>query len=274
MGRLDGKVALVTGAGRARGIGRAVALELAREGASVAVTDYGRGGGATMLGRETTGDVDGIEATVGLVTAEGGTAIGLPLDVTDQAEVDAVVEQLAVRLGGLDVVVNNAGTPVGAQALPELPADDWRLSWEVNVMGCVRTIRAALPAMRAGGTGSVVNMASIAGVLGFSNFSAYCATKHAVVGLTKSLAAELGADGIRVNAVCPGDIDTQMADIPMEMAAQLGIDAAQDQGLRPALGRRGMAEDVARLVAFLASPQSDYITGAAIRIDGGTDTGL
>lgn len=276
MGILDGKVALVTGAGRKRGIGRATAVELGRQGATVVVTDYARPGGAKMMDRATTSaDLDEVRSAASDVRDAGGhDALALRLDVTDPQECAAAVTSAVETFGRLDIVVNNAGTPLGAQAFDDLTDRDWRISWDVNTMGCVHMISAALQPFRVQGGGVVVNIASMAGLIGLPRFAAYCATKFAVVGLTKALALELGPENVRVNAVCPGDIDTDMADIALDQIERNTGVRPPDQGAPIALGRRGKASDVARLVAFLASSQADYITGATIRIDGASPFGL
>ncbi|MCC6222499.1 MAG: SDR family oxidoreductase [Thermoleophilia bacterium] len=277
---LEGRVAVVTGAGRARGIGRAAAVELARQGADVVVTDLGRPSpGTDMFGRPTVAtDPEGIAETVRLVEELGRRALGLALDVTRRGEVEACVEQAQAAFGRIDILFANAGTPVGARDFLELSDEDWQRSWQVNVMGIVHCVHAVVPHLRARGGGSIVTSASLAGVLATAGLAAYNTTKFAVVGLTKSLAMDLGRYGIRVNAVCPGDIDTQMEEIGLQVYAhQSGVTPAEVAASLErsiALGRRGTPEDVARVVAFLASDAAAFVNGAAIVIDGGMGGGI
>jgi 3-oxoacyl-[acyl-carrier protein] reductase len=276
MNTLEGKTAIVTGAGRSRGIGRAAARELARRGAAVVVTDLARRVEETdMFGIPTVAEgTSGLEEAVAEIAGFGGRALAVSCDVTNSDEVGAAVERTVDEFGGVDIVFNNAGTPVGAKPFFELTDRDWKLSWDVNVMGMVHFSRAVVPLMREQGRGSIINNSSLAGVRGFDAFAGYNATKFAVVGLTKALAMEFGPDGIRVNAICPGDIDTQMADLAIELSEATGTDYGQEMPDWYALRRRGSADEVGRVVAWLASDDSSYVTGEEIRIDGGNFRGL
>lgn len=276
---LDGKTALVTGAGRERGIGRAAALELAVQGADVIVTDLARPSGQSMAGLPTVAtDRSELDDVVVQIESLGRRSLGLSVDITSEAEVQEAVGFVTASFGSIDVLFNNAGTPLGAQPFLDLEDEDWNLSWNVNLMGAVLLCRHVIPLMQAHGGGSIVNNSSAAGLKVLPGFAAYSATKTAVVGLTKALALEFGKDGIRVNAVCPGDIDTQMGDIALRLASGPPEAQPPSNGAAPtetiALGRRGLPEDVAGVVAWLASDASSYVTGAAIPVDGAMPQGL
>jgi 3-oxoacyl-[acyl-carrier protein] reductase len=276
---LKGKIALVTGAGRARGIGRAAALELARQGADVVVTDLARPSNESMAGLSTVAtDSTELDDVVLQIEKLGRRSFGLSVDVTNETEVQEAVERATTSFGAIDVLFNNAGTPLGAQPFLDLDDEDWDLSWSVNVMGIVHFCRHVVPVMQNHGGGSIVNNSSTAGLKVLPGYAAYSVTKAAAVGLTKALALDFGEDKIRVNAVCPGDIDTQMGDIARRLAA-VAIDAQPPPKLivpteTTALGRRGLPEDVAAVVAWLASDASSYVTGAAIPVDGAMPQGL
>ena len=241
MARLDGKVALITGA--ARGMGAAEARLFVAEGAKVVLTDV-----LEQEGRA-------------LATELGAGARFLRHDVADLAEWRAAVRAAVENFGGLDVLVNNAGIYQPA-SLDETSLDLFERMWRVNQLGVFLGMQAAAPAMRARGGGSIVNISSIAGLRGFPGALAYVGTKWAVRGMTKTAATELAADRIRVNSVHPGLIDT-----PMIAANSAETNAAVVAGTP--LKRAGTAEEVAKLVAFLASEESSYITGAEVAIDGG-----
>jgi 3-oxoacyl-[acyl-carrier protein] reductase len=276
---LEGRVVAVTGAGRERGIGWAAARELARWGAYVIVTDLGRPNpryqweGRTTVAENTTG----LEELVAEIRREGGEASEAAVDVTSLREVEACVAEILDRHGRLDAVFNNAGTPVGIVPFLETDQAVWELSWQTNVMGVVNWCRASIPAMSSGSGGSIINNSSVAGLRATLDCAAYTTTKYAVIGLTKSLAVEFGRAGIRCNAVCPGDIQTQMNELVTEVMEERSAGSATVSGsyVEPiALGRRGEPEDVARVVAWLASDLAAYVTGETIRIDGGWEVGL
>ncbi len=243
---ISGRVALVTGA--ASGMGRATAHLLADEGAHVAVTDL---------------DPAGVEAVVGDIEQAGGSAAGWALDVSDGPHVNAVVAEVADRFGGLDLLINNAGISRPVPIDHERYEEDWSLSIDVLLTAHTRTIRAALPYLRRSDSARIVNIASTEG-WGATRFgSPYTAAKHGVVGLTKSLAVELGREGITVNCICPGPINTGMTDaIPDE---QKVIFAKR----RTALGRYGSPEEVAHGTLNFCLPASRYMTGVIMPVDGG-----
>lgn len=276
---LRGKVAFVTGAGRPRGIGRAAAIELARAGADVVVADVARPG-PRIGGLPTVAEDDaGLREAVAEIETLGQRGLALALDVTDEVEVETSVAAATEHFGGIDVLFNNAGTPVGVKPFMELSTSDWMHSWDVHVMGCVLMCRAVIPVMQARGGGVIINNSSASGLRALPHYGAYTATKHALIGLTKTLALEFGPDGIRVVVICPGDIATDMADLGMELGAQQsGLDPSTQESLAPletiALRRRGEAAEVGRVVAWLASSGASYISGESIVIDGALMEGL
>jgi len=243
---LHGKIALITGAGD--GMGRATAQLFARDGAKVAVTDV---------------NGDAAEAVAAALRAEGAEAHAWALDVADAAAIVRVVAQLAERLGGLDIVVNNAGI-ARPLALEDPAYDDlFDRYFRVMLSAHQRVVRAALPWLRASAHPRVVNIASTEALGATPRNSAYGAIKAGVVGLTRGLAVELGRDGITVNCVCPGPVLTSMtAPIPDE-------DKAIYARRRTALGRYGTPEEIAHITMSLCLPAASFITGAVIPVDGG-----
>ena len=248
--------AIVTGAGR--GIGRGIALRLADDGHAVAVNDVNK---------------DTAEAVAAEITAAGRTAIAVPADVTDRAAVFGMVERVVAELGSLDVMVANAGI-AQVKTILELTPEDLQRMFEVNVFGVVYCLQAAAEQMRRQGTGGkIINAASIAAHSGFDLLGHYSATKFAVRALTQAAAKELAKDGITVNAYCPGIVGTDMWDlIDEQMGARNG--KAKGQNLAEysqliALGRVQTPDDVAGFVSYLAGPDSDYMTGQSVMIDGG-----
>lgn len=247
---LDGRVALVTGG--AAGIGRAIALRLAGEGCDVAVLDLADAG-----------------PTLEAVRACGRRAMALRADVAERLEVEDAVLAVEQELGGIDVLVNNAGIARLGGVLDTSP-EDWRESFRVNVDGCFWCCRAVVPGMVARRRGAVVNLASWLGKVVALPFGTYAATKFAVVALTQSLALETAAAGVRVNAVCPGVIAGTPMRLEVERAgAAFGLPSTAERARSIPLGRAGSAEEVAALVAFLASEEAAYLTGLAIPVAGG-----
>ncbi len=244
--QLKGKVAIVTGG--VSGIGLAVAELLADSGAAVAVWDL---------------KDDAVQKTAEAIRSKGVKAIGIALDVTDEAAVEAAVQRTVQELGGLDIAVNNAGVGGPNAVSGDYPVDGWKRVIDVNLNSVFLCQRAQIQALRkAGKGGSIINMASILGQVGFANSAAYVAAKHGVVGLTQTAAWDHAADNIRVNAVGPGFIATPLLD-KMDPAVKKALEA------KHALGRLGKAEEVAALVAWLASDDASFATGTYYAIDGG-----
>ncbi len=261
-GRVQGKVALVTGG--ASGIGEAVSELLAREGASVAVTDVD--------------DLKG-PGVVANIKKAGGEAIFLHQDVTSEARWIEVVAEVMKRYGRLDVLISNAGIGISVPSITDMTLEDWRRQNAINLDGVFLSVKHSLPAMRKTGGGSVIMMSSLAGLRGAPGLSAYSATKGGVRLFAKSIAMECAAvgDGIRVNSVHPGIIDTPIwGKIPTEAAGRgqnAPIDPEERAKLATPLGRAGHAREIAQGVLYLASDASSYVTGTELVIDGGMNAG-
>ncbi len=277
---LEGKVAIVTGAGRPKGMGRASALKLAEQGASVVVTDLARKRKDLMIeGFLGIGDEPAaLEKVVSEIEALGSKGLAMAVDVTDTAQIQACVDRTCEAFGGVDILFNNAGTAIGVGPFLDTLSENWDLSWQVNVRGMVEFCRAAIPKMIERGGGSIINNASMAGLGAEPGYGAYVVTKFAVVGLTKLLAAEFGDRNIRCNATCPGSILTDMGEEEITfIAMEKGIgreEAAKVFDEMAALGRAAQPEEVADVVAYLAGPRSAYLTGVALPVAGGMRPGL
>ena len=266
---LQDQVAIITGAGRPRGIGWATALKLAQEGAHVVVTDI----------TPSAEDRANLETAASQVQELGVEALAITVDVTDQAQVAACVEKTMATFGRVDILFNNAGVAVpGAGPFLGITPEGWNETWQVNVMGMVHFCRAVIPIMLEQGGGNIINQASLAGLGVIGGLSAYTATKYAVIGLTKSIAAEYGAHGIRCNATCPGVIDTDMGRLEVQLYAEMegmSLEEAEEWLIEPvAMKRWAQPAEVAEAVAFLAGPASSYITGVALPVAGGLPAGL
>jgi 3-oxoacyl-[acyl-carrier protein] reductase len=262
---LDGLVAVVTGAGRMRSIGRPVAVELARAGCDVIITGTGRAPERYPDDEKAAGWRD-IDSVAEEIEALGRRALPVVCDVADPAAVDALVATTLERFGRLDVVVNNAGAARGPDRCPVVELDPavWHHVLDVNLNGTFLLSRAAARhLLDAGSPGSIVNISSIGGKLQAARTAAYSASKAAVHALTSAMAEELGPAGIRVNAVCPGVIDTsRLDDIPRGAPGERLLQ-------RIPLRRAGTGEDVAQFVVYLCSDQGSWITGQQINVDGG-----
>ncbi len=245
MTRLEGRVALVTGA--SRGIGAAVAKRLAAEGAVVAVNYAGR--------------ADAAAEVVSAIDTEGGTAAAFQADVSDPSACSKLVDDVVARFGRVEVLVNNAGITRDG-LLVRMSDDDWRAVLETNLSGAFYLSRAVGKLMMKQRSGSIINISSVVGVMGNAGQANYAAAKAGLIGLTKSVARELAGRGVRANAVAPGFIATDMTDSLPESAREAATASI-------AMGRLGAPEDIAAMVAFLASDDASYITGQVIAVDGG-----
>jgi len=272
--RLQGKVALVTGAGRAGGLGEAICLRLTTEGAAVLVTDIAAS--KENLPADRTGSMDEIERVVERIVRHGGQAAGAALDVRDEAQVIAAVAAAVTHFGGLDIVVNNAGVGYLMEPIVEMPLDRWQTVLGVNLTGAFLCSKHGAQQMIAQGRGGrIINIASVAAKSGSLHLAAYAASKHGLIGLTRSAAIELGAHGITVNAACPNHVTTQLGSVQNAYRAkQRGqtVDEylAEMRGRIP-LGRVGLAEDTAKACAFLCSSEASYVTGEAMNVSGGQE---
>lgn len=252
-GRLEGKVAIITGAGS--GIGRAAALRFAAEGAAVGVLDR---------------DAATAQETATLVADAGGRALAVTADVSSSAQTAAAVDAVVAEFGRLDVLYNNAG--VDSRGSIEVAEEaDWDRCFAVNAKGTYFMSQAALRHLERGG--SIINQGSVAALVGVMNFAAYCAAKGAVVALTRSMAVDLAARGVRVNVICPGTVYTPL----MEPMLRARGDGDLEEGLRRTLvkypiGRLGDVDDIANVALFLASDEAAFMTGAVVAADGGMTT--
>ena len=248
---LNDKVALVTGGGS--GIGRATAIIFAREGAKVMVADL-NGEAAEQVKEE--------------IIARGGEAAAIRADVSKEEDARAMVRATLDAFGALDVAFNNAGIEGLIAPTHEYPPDAWQRIIAINLTGVYLGMRYQIPVMREQGGGAIVNTASILGVVAFENTPGYTAAKHGVIGLTKTAALENAQHGIRINAVCPGFIETPLV---MERGVQAGRDPAVYEELKRLhpMGRLGQPEEIAEAVAWLASSAASFVTGHALMVDGG-----
>ena len=251
-GQLDGKVALITGAGS--GIGRASALAFAREGAKVAVADI---------------VVEGGEETVRLVKEAGGEAFFIKVDVSNAAEVEAMVNTVVDTYGRIDCAYNNAGIEGRLASTDEYPEDVFDKVIDINLTGVWLCMKHELPHMLNQGGGAIVNTASNFGLVGSNGMPAYSATKHGVLGLTKTAALEYAKAGIRVNAVCPGPVQTPLVDKVLAAQPELGDQIIKAIEAREPVGRMGRPEEIAEAVVWLCSDAASFVTGTAMSVDGG-----
>ena len=275
MYNLDGKVALVTGAGGKNGIGRAIATRLAKEGADVVVNDITEHPYAADQE-----DWQGLPDLVREIEAMGQRSISMVADVADAEQVREMVDQTVAHFGKIDILVNNAGTIAGKDRVPvvDLAEEDWDRVQRVNVKGVFLCSQAVARHLIAQGTGGkIINMSSVTGKRGSARFAAYSASKFAVIAFTQCLAQELAPYQVNVNAICPGLVDTErfghLASVlmPENLSAdeQLSEYVRRSEAAVP-LGRLAEGADVAKMAAFLASDEAAYLTGISITVSGGT----
>ncbi|MEZ4868295.1 MAG: glucose 1-dehydrogenase [Caldilineaceae bacterium] len=270
---LQGKVALVTGASGKQGLGRAIAVRLAAEGADVVVNDVVADRGSEPSWR-------GLPAVVDEIEALSRRALAVVANVAEASQVAYMVRQTLDHFGRIDILVNNAGAPAGRDRVPvvELEEEAWDLVQRVNVKGTFLCCQAVARTMIAQGQGGkIINMSSVSGRRGVARFAAYCASKFAVRGFTQALAQELAPHRINVNAICPGLMETERVNDMAAALAPQGMETAEQRRLmieRAAAatpwGRIGQATDVAQIAAFLASAESDFLTGQSINVAGGS----
>ena len=248
--QLEGKVAIITGA--ATGIGRATALLFAGEGASVVIADVNE---------------DDAQRTVANIEDEGGSARFVQTDVSEAEDMRALMERAAEEMGGIDVIVNNAGAQRSG-AVTEFEESEWDLLMRVNPRSCFLGAKYGVPHLRERGGGSIVNVSSLAGLKGGPGMTAYSASKGAIIAFTRALAEELAPDNIRANSVCPGWIDTPFNEPAIEF---MGGRAQQEEMVQQTvpLKRQGTPEEIAPGILYLASDASSYVTGQELVIGGG-----
>jgi NAD(P)-dependent dehydrogenase (short-subunit alcohol dehydrogenase family) len=253
MGKLNGKVAVITGA--ASGMGRATALRFAKEGAAVVLTDLNSHGG---------------EEAVAECAAAGGKAVFQRIDVTSEADIQAAIDRATREYGRLDIMYNNAGIAGALGPIEKVTAQDWDRSISVLLRAVFLGMKYSIPEMRKVGGGSIITTASVAGLRGVGYLAAYSAAKGAIVTLTQAVAIEVGHDRIRVNCICPGGVNTPL----VHRGTRGGQEAAEERmaKMQP-IPRAGHPEDIANMALFLASDESEWISGTAMVVDGGINTG-
>jgi NAD(P)-dependent dehydrogenase (short-subunit alcohol dehydrogenase family) len=253
--RLEGKVAIITGA--ADGIGQAAAVLFAREGAKLVLADVNE---------------EGLKKTLALLQEEEGEGIVKRTDVSRETEVKELIDLALMAYSQIDILCNNAGITGGLADLEQENGENWQKVFSVNVLGAVYATKCAARHMKERKTGSIVNTASVAGIRAGAGTNAYSASKAALINFTQTAACDLGGYNVRVNAVCPGLIETGMTRPIFELARQRG--KFDKLGSRCELRRYGRPEEVARAILFLASDEASYITGQALPVDGGNTASL
>ncbi len=273
---LHGKIAIVTGSGRHGGLGQAMALRLGQEGCKVVIADLGRTEGDLFPthGVATTAELEQVAAEI---RATGTEVMTVHCDVRDEASVEAMVAAVVERFGGVDILVNNAGVGYLMKLVTEMTADEWDVVLDVNLRGmflCTKHVARQLIAQQRGGR--IVNISSQGGKSGFPYASAYVASKHGVIGFTRSVAIELGAHNVTVNAICPNHVTTGLGAWQNDFFSKaLGLTHDEYMAAmtsRIPLGRPGLPDDIAKACAWLCSEQAGYVTGEAMNVSGGEET--
>jgi meso-butanediol dehydrogenase/(S,S)-butanediol dehydrogenase/diacetyl reductase len=272
---LRGKVAIVTGSGRPKGLGEAMVKRLAAEGCKVVVSDIGAARGAEMP-ESSIGSSKEMQQIVEEIRAAGGDAIGVVCDVLEEVQVAELVAKTVAHYGRLDVMVNNAGIGYLMKPIIEMTQADWDAVLGVNLRGAFFGIKHAAKQLIAQGQGGrIINIGSQASKSGFPFASAYVSSKHGMVGLTRSAAIELGSHGITVNTICPNHVTTGLGAWQNQFfSAATGRSEEKylaDMRARIPLGRPGLQDDIAKACAFLASGEAAYITGEAMNVSGGEE---
>lgn len=275
MYQLQNKVAIITGSGRHKGIGEAIVLRLAAEGCRVVISDIGQAKG-NEFAAEHIGVTGEMQEIADACRALGAEVLTLPCDVRSEAECSQLIEKTVAHFGQVDILVNNAGVGYLMEPFTEFKESSWDAVLDVNLKGAFLCSKhAAIQMIRQGTGGSIVNIASQAAKSGFPFAAAYTASKHGLVGLTRSNAVELGKHKIRVNAVCPNHITTGLGHWQNSFFSEkLGMDYTtylQSIVQKNPLGRTGLTEDIAKAVAFLCSEEAAYITGEAMNVSGGEE---
>ncbi len=275
MSVLSGKTAIVTGASAPNGIGRAIALRLAQDGANLVVADID---GVLAIDGENQSRIDLLENLASTISSGQGKAIAIKLDVTIQSDVNNCIAATLAAFDTVDVLVNNAGSLAGSDNFLSTTPIQWETSFQVNILGPMMMAKAVIPIMQKSGGGRIINIGSTGSLGAEPGFGAYTAMKHGLVGLTKTIAAEFGVNGILCNTVCPGYISTDMhMAANKRLASEHGMTIEDVKSKRyesVALRDAGLPMDVANAVAYLAGPQANYVTGINLPVTGGAPAGI
>ncbi len=266
MSILKGKVAIITGAGQEQGIGRAIAMKLAEQGASTVLTDLESADSLEKIAKE-------------ISESRGNKCMPMYCDITVEEDINNCIRQTVNELGSIDILVNNAGVAGSGTNFMDVDNDTWDLSYKVNIKGTVSFCRAVIPLMQKQNDGVIVNNSSLCGLGALEAIPAnYTATKFAIIGLTKAIALEFAPQNIRCNAVCPGVVNTGMRqDALGRIAEQMNITVEEAEKVEEdaiAMKRAAEPEEIASAVAYLVSPAASYITGVALPVAGGLSAGL
>lgn len=273
---LDGKVAIITGAGRHGGLGKAMAKRLGEEGCRIVIADLGRTEG-DLFPTHGVGTTAEMEEVAEEIRTTGAEVLAVACDLRSEASVEALVAAAVERFGGVDILVNNAGVGYLMKLVTEMTVEEWDTVQGVNLRGmflCTKHVARRL--IEQGRGGRIVNIASQAAKSGFPYASAYTSSKHGVVGLTRSVAIELGPHGITVNAICPNHVTTGLGAWQNEFFSNV-LGLSHDEYMaamrsRIPMGRPGRQDDIAKACAFLCSDEAGYITGEAMNVSGGEET--